>query len=268
MTAASTGAPDFVSTLVASLGCQPVSAYSHIIAAGVALACAVPMVRLARGSRVRELSLTIYASCVVTALFISGIYHSCDRGTVERFYLQRLDHYAIWALIAGTFTALHGSMWRGFWRGGILAIIWGYAAIGITLQVLWFRIFSSTWGLVLYLGMGWIGTASIVKLGRQIGFAKMWPFILSGVAFSTGAVLESKRWLVLVDGWFGGHEVFHFAVVLGCALNWLFIRKLLIHHAPFEPAFESNEVERTLITDEPDAVPAEAPAASGGNVAA
>jgi channel protein (hemolysin III family) len=253
----------FGATLVASLGCQPISAYSHLIAAGVAFAAAVPLVRLGRGNRTRVIALSIYATCVVAALFISGAYHSCDRGEPTRQFMQRLDHYAIWALIAGTFTALHATMWRGFWRGGVLAIIWTYAAVGITLQVMWFRIFSSTAGLYLYLGMGWIGAFSIVKLARQLGFAKVLPFIYSGVAFSSGAILESRGWPVLIIGWFASHEILHLLVVLGCALNWLFIRNLLINHAPFEPAFET--VERTLITDQPDA---EGGNASGGNVAA
>jgi channel protein (hemolysin III family) len=237
----------FSTNLVASLGCQPISAYSHLIAAGVAFAAAVPLVRLGRGSRTRVVALSIYVSCVVAALFISGAYHSCERGDETRNFMQRLDHYAIWALIAGTFTALHGTMWRGFWRGGVLAIIWSYAAIGIVLQVLWFRIFSSTAGLVMYLGMGWIGLASIVKLSRQLGFAKVLPFIYSGVAFSSGAIMESQGWPVLIKGWFASHEIFHFLVIVGCALNWLFIRNLLLHHAPYE-AFEA--VESTIITDE------------------
>jgi hemolysin III len=220
-----------LSDFLAMLGCQPISAYSHLIAAGVALASAVPLVRLGRGSKARVFALSIYASSVVIGLGISGIYHSCDRGGLARVIMQRLDYFAIWALIAGTFTGIHGSVYRGFWRGGFLAIIWGYAAIGMTLQALWFEAFSGNLGLALYLGMGWIGVASIVKLSRDLGFRAVRPILYSGVAYSAGAILEARGLPVIVPGIFGPHETFHFAVITGIGLNWMFVRRLLEVHA-------------------------------------
>lgn len=173
----------------------------------------------------------MYVSSVVAALAISGMYHSFDYGDAARAFMQRIDHYAIWALIAGTFTAVHGTMYKGFWRTGILAITWGYAAIGITLQVLWFDTFKGDLGLVLYLGLGWMGIASMVKLGRQLGFGAVRPFLYSGFFFSAGAILEAFHWPTLIDNWVGSHEIFHFAVIVGCSLNWLFIRRLQTHYA-------------------------------------
>ena len=217
-------------SLLSILGCQPISSWSHLIAAGFAFAAAVPLVRLGRGCSIRMLALSVYVSCVIAALAISGTYHSFNYGEAERVFWQRVDHYAIWALIAGTFTAIHGTMYKGFWRTGILAITWGYAAIGIALQVLWFDTFSGNLGLVLYLGLGWMGLASIFKLGRQLGFASVMPFIYSGIFFSVGAILEVMKWPILITDWVGAHEIFHFAVIVGVSLNWLFVRKLLTHH--------------------------------------
>jgi channel protein (hemolysin III family) len=219
----------------ALLGCQPVSSISHLLAAGVAFAAAVPLVRLGRGNPTRILSLSVYVFCVVAALAISGAYHSLARGGSARIIMQRVDHYAIWLLIAGTFTAVHGVMCKGFWRGGLLAIIWTYAFTGIFLQVFWFDRFSGTLGLSLYLGLGWIGLASIIKLGRQIGYVGVLPILYAGFAFSSGAILEACNWPVVIAGWMGAHELFHFAVVVGIALHWLFIRKLLRHHLPSDP---------------------------------
>jgi hemolysin III len=97
---------------------------------------------------------------------------------------------------------------------------------------MWFDTFNGKVALFLYLGLGWIGLASIVKLGLQIGFRRVRTMLYAGVAFSAGALIEGFGRLVLIPHWVGGHEVFHFAVVLGVALNWLFIRTLLIHHLP------------------------------------
>jgi hemolysin III len=214
------------------LGAQPVSSLSHLFASAVALVAALPLVRLGRGCSIRVCALGVYAMCVVIALAISGVYHSMTPGEAARVFMQRLDYYGIWLLIAGTFTAVHGVMCRGFWREGLLAIIWIYALTGIFLQVMWFDVFNGKVALFLYLGLGWIGTASIVKLGLQIGFRRVRTMLYAGVAFSAGALIEGFGRLVLIPHWVGGHEVFHFAVVLGVALNWLFIRTLLIHHLP------------------------------------
>ena len=212
--------------------CQPVSSYSHLVAAGAAVIAAVPLVRLARGNTSRTFALAIYVSCVTAALLVSGVYHSLARGGLAREIMQRLDYYAIWLLIAGTFTAVHGVACRGFWRGGILSIIWTYAAVGVTLQMFWWNTFSGTTGLALYLGFGWIGFASVVKLGRQIGYRQVLPVVYAGVIFSLGAILEACRWPVLIAGWVESHEIFHFAVILGIGTLWLFIRQLLVHHLP------------------------------------
>jgi hemolysin III len=226
-------------------GCQPVSSFSHLIAAGAALAAAVPLVRLGRGNTTRVFSLLVYVSCVVAALAISGVYHALAKGGYARHVMQRLDYFAIWALIAGTFTAVHGLMCRGFWRGGLLCIIWGYAAMGVLLQLVWWQRFSGHLGLVLYLGLGWMGFLSVIKLGRQIGYRQMVPVLVAGLMFSAGAILEACRWPVVLDPWVGSHEIFHFAVVGGIATLWLFIRRLLVHHVPREPV--------TLVKSRPDA---------------
>jgi hemolysin III len=212
--------------------CQPVSSFSHLIAAGAALVAAVPLVRLGRGNYGRVFALSVYVSCVIAALAISGVYHSLAEGGRARLIMQRLDYFAIWMLIAGTFTAIHGLMCRGFWRGGLLCIIWGYAAVGVLLQLLWWQRFSGHLGLLLYLGFGWIGFLSAIKLGRQIGYQQVLPVLAAGIIFSTGAILEACNWPVVLHPWIGAHEVFHFLVIAGIATIWVFIRRLLVHHLP------------------------------------
>jgi channel protein (hemolysin III family) len=199
--------------------CQPISSLSHLVAAFVALVAAVPLVRLARGSRSRQIAVVVYAVCVVATLGISGAYHSLDRGGAARSLMQRMDYLAIWLLIAGTFTALHGIMCEGLWRAGMLAFIWSAALAGALLQILRFDLFSGALGLGLYLAVGWVGVLSIFKLGRQIGFRAVRPIWLAGLAYSIGGVV-------------GPHEMFHFAVLIGVAMHWVFIRRLLDTHAP------------------------------------
>lgn len=212
--------------------CQPVSSLSHIAAAAAALVGGVPLVRLARGCRLRSAAVAVYVFCVVATLAISGTYHAVSRGCVARDVLQRMDHFAIWLLIAGTFTAVHGIMFSGAWRRGVLTFIWSYAAVAATLQIVWFDAFSGLLGLILYLGLGWVGIFSIFKLGRRLGFAVVRPVWGAGVAYTAGALLERGHHYMLFHRWVGPHEVFHGAVIVGVALHWFFIRQLLLVHAP------------------------------------
>lgn len=207
--------------------CEPVSSMTHLGASVAALFGAAPLVALGR-DRLRTAVLTLYAFGVVACLGISGIFHAQEHGGATRLLLQRLDHYAIWFLIAAAFTVVHFIACRGFWRWGILAIVWTYALVGVALQVLWFDVFSRWPGLALYLGMGSIGIASIMKLGRDLGFTAVRPLIGCGVLFTAGALGQPLGVPVVIPNWVGPHEVFHLAVMAGIFLQWRFVRSLLL----------------------------------------
>jgi channel protein (hemolysin III family) len=212
---------------------------SHLLGAIVALAETTSLLRLARGNAVRLAALSVYAFCVIVALAVSGAYHSLPRGCAARDVMQRLDYLAIWLLIAGTFTAVHGVMHEGPFRARLLTFVWSYAVLAIGAQGLWFKTFSSGVGLVLYLGLGWVGIVSVLKLGRELGYAAVRPLWGAGIAYSAGAILEAMSFPTIIRHWVGPHEIFHFAVLIGVALHWTFIRRLLTSHLPVQVPVES-----------------------------
>jgi channel protein (hemolysin III family) len=211
---------------------QPVSSLSHLLAAGVALVAAVPLLRLARGSTSRFWTVAVYAFCLVATLTISGTYHALQRGGSARAVMQRIDYVGIWLLIGGTLTAIHGVLCRGAWRSRTLAFVWIYALCGVMLQVYRFAFFYGLRGLMLYLGLGAVGVVSIIKLRRQLGARAVRPLWMAGIAYVAGAVLEATGHPSLIRLWVGPHEVFHIAVILGMVLHWVFIRRMLLVYAP------------------------------------
>jgi channel protein (hemolysin III family) len=206
--------------------CEPVSSMTHLGASLAAARGARPLIALGRDQG-RTPVLALYTFIVVGSLAISGLFHSLERGGAARELLMRLDHYAIWLLIAAAFTVVHVIACRGFWRWGILGIVWVYGTAGICLQVLWWDTFARWPGLALYLGMGWIGIGSIIKLGRELGFAAVRPLIYGGLLFSAGALAQPMGLPVLVPDWAGPHELFHLAVMAGMFLHWRFVERLL-----------------------------------------
>lgn len=199
---------------------DPVSCWTHLLGAGVALIAGVRLVRRGRGSAARVAALVAFVFGAVFMFSMSGTYHLLDREGAGRAVLQRLDHAAIFAMIAGTFTGLHGAALRGPWRWGFIALLWALAATAITLKTVFFEGTPEALGLALYLGMGWLGVVSWIKL-RHLAGGRIGRLLLQGgAAYSAGAILEYARWPDLLPGVVGPHELFHLCVIAGAALHW------------------------------------------------
>ena len=176
-----------------------------------------------RGDSGRVLSLCTFAFSCVLLLSLSGVYHLLAPGTAGREVLKRLDHAAIFGLIAGSFTPVHAILFRGAWRWGMLAGIWGAAIAGLALKTLNFSATPEWVGLLMFLGLGWMGAISVVALARRYGLGFVLPLIWGGLAYTAGAVAEFLRWPQLLPGIVGPHEIFHVAVLAGIAWHWSFI---------------------------------------------
>ena len=179
-----------------------------------------------RGQAARTTSLLIFTIVAVLLLVVSGIYHWLPHGTFEREVFRRLDHSAIWTMIAGTFTAIHLVGFRGTWRWSIPAVAWVIACVGIVFKLAFYESFSELVWLSAYLGLGWLGVLSIVELARKRRWGVVRLMLWGGLAYTFGAVLEYWRGALSFPRLVGPHEVFHVAVIVGIALHWLLVWRL------------------------------------------
>ncbi len=205
---------------------EPVSSLTHLAAAGVAAVAAVPLIRHAAPGAGGRVALVIFAFSAVFQLSMSGVYHLLDPGGGGRVVLQRLDHAAIFVLIAGTFTPIHVYLFTGIRRWGMLALIWTAAVTSLVLKSVFFDEIPEGLGLTFYLSLGWLGIGSVIMLIRQRGYRFSAGLLYGGVAYSIGAVMEYARWPVVVWGIVGAHELFHLAVIAALAWHWRFIHRL------------------------------------------
>ncbi len=209
---------------------EPFSSLSHLLPTGVFLAFGVGLLYRARGHAARIAALSVYVFACVFLLAMSGVFHLLEPGGTPRAILQRLDHAAIFIQIAGTFTPLHILLFRGFWRWGILAIIWGVAIAGLTLKSIYFNAMPESVGLLLYLGLGWMGGLSAVALYRWYGTRFLRPLIYGAIAFTLGAVIDFLHTPELVPGVIGAHELFHVAVLFGMGFHWYLVAQATEWH--------------------------------------
>jgi len=201
---------------------QPFSSLSHLLGAVVFAGFSLPLLLRGRGNGPRLTSLAIYCLGTVALLAISGTYHLLDPAGAARPWVRRLDHAAIFVLIACSFTPSLMILFRGKTRWGILWFIWVYAIVAIALKMAYFDQISSHQGLVLYLLMGGISIFPCLLISRRHGWSFLKPVLWGGLAYALGGTLESFQWPILVPGVIQWHEVFHVAVLIGLGFHWAF----------------------------------------------
>ena len=91
---------------------EPFSSMTHLLAAFVFLIISIFLIRRGRGNCARMIFLSVFSFACFFQFSMSGVYHLLDAGSA-RDILQRLDHAAIFILIAGSFTSIHGILFTG-----------------------------------------------------------------------------------------------------------------------------------------------------------
>jgi channel protein (hemolysin III family) len=207
-------------------------------AAGMAV-FAFPLISKARRAplqrRVPRIStMFVFVGSAILLLCMSAVFHLLEPGTPARGVLQRLDHAAIFVLIAGTFTPIQGILFKGPWRWGMLTLIWAVAAAGVSLKSVYFAETSETLGTVLYIAMGWLAVPSMIALGRRFSFRFILPVLYGGVAYTAGAIIDLVNPPPLIPNVLRPHELFHIAILAGLAFHSAFIWRIAA--APAAPA--------------------------------
>lgn len=202
---------------------DPVSSLSHLVGAVFFLITGiVSLVRYHQNWR-HSLAMGLFVFAVIFSLSMSGVYHLLTPDTTGRLVLQRLDHAAIFFLIAASFTPIHALLFRGLNGWGILLLIWLISISGITLKSIFFANMPEWMGLIFYLGLGWVGVYTAYLLTRHFGFNFTRLLLYSALAYTLGAVLDFEKAPNLIDHVFGAHEIFHLCVLAGISFHWCFL---------------------------------------------
>ena len=202
---------------------DPVSAATHLLAAAAFAALGVRLLRRGRGDRARVAFLGVYAGSCVLLMLTSAAYHAVAAGGAAQRVLLRLDHGAIFVLIAGTFTPAHGLLFRGPLRWLPLVLVWSAAFAGVTLKAAFFHATPPWLSLTFYLALGWFGAVSGCLLWARHGFAFTRPLLLGGIVYSLGAAADFARWPNPVPRVVHAHELFHLAVIAGALFHYAFV---------------------------------------------
>ncbi len=205
---------------------EPFSSLSHLLGGGLFLVISIVFLVRQHTRAYRSIAVGVYIFGVTFALAMSGVFHLLTPGTVAREVFQRLDHAAIFFLIAATYTPVHVILFRGFLRWGVLIFVWLVAVTAITLKSIYFHSIPEWLSLTLYLSLGWFGVYTTYHLYRRLGWQPIRPILHGALAYTAGAVMDFLQVPVLIPGVIGAHEAFHVLVLLGVFFHWTFIYRI------------------------------------------
>lgn len=205
---------------------EPYCGLSHAFGAVASLIGVATLMLLTRGGAAAYIGLTIYGLAAVLLFSASAAAHSLHVNARIDALLDRLDHAAIFALIAGTYTPICLTVLHGPWGYSILAIEWSIAALG-GLLVLFSRV-SVTWIAPLYVPMGWLVVVATGPLLRLATTATIAWLLIGGVVFTVGAVVFITKRPRLWPGRFGFHDLWHTMVLIGVGCHFIAISKVTL----------------------------------------
>jgi hemolysin III len=132
-------------------------------------------------------SVTVYCLGLLGMIFASGIYNMVPETAWPKQLLRRLDHAAIFIMIAGTYTPFAVNRVGAPYGTAVLWAIWICASIGVALKVLFPRRFERA-SLALYIGMGWMVVAVLKPLAASVASVDFWLLIGGGFVYTAGVV--------------------------------------------------------------------------------
>jgi len=170
----------------------------------------------------------VYGLGVMFLFFSSAWYHRNKREENETSLWRTLDHFAIFVMIAATYTPV---VWIWFdepWRTATLAFQWA-----VTLFGLGFKVFvkkAPRWvDPVLYLLMGWVAALAIVPLFQKMPLMVFFDLFWGGAWYTVGAIIYALKKPNFKPGVFGFHELFHVFILGGAVTHGsLVVRSLVI----------------------------------------
>jgi hemolysin III len=204
---------------------ERISVFSHVAGAAAAIAGTIVLLAAARGAADRTAVALVYGCSAVFMFSASSLYHAFKKGEDEISLWRKLDHIAIFFMIAGTYTPMCYIYLTGWWRWSIIIVQWSVVVFGLFFKIFYLNAPRALYT-VMYVLMGWVALVPIKQLIDAMPAGSLMLVLAGGIAYTAGAVMYAAKKPVVVPGMFGYHEIFHIFILLGATLHYL-----MIYHA-------------------------------------
>jgi hemolysin III len=178
---------------------------------------------VATGDSWRVTAASVYGATLVLLYATSTLYHALPGRRVKTVF-QRLDHAAIYLLIAGTYTPFVLGPLRGGWGWSLFGVVWALAVLGIVLKSV-FGIRLAVLSTAVYIVMGWLVVIAIGPLVARVPAAGLRWLVAGGVFYTLGVVFFAWDSRVRYS-----HAVWHLFVLAGSVAHFFAVSRYALGH--------------------------------------
>jgi hemolysin III len=193
---------------------ERLNGYTHLAGSVLAVAGAAALIELAghRADPMRLVSFSVYGVTLCLLYLASTLYHS-TQGRAKQV-LRKVDHCAIYLMIAGTYTPFALVTLNGTWGWTLFTAVWSLAIVGI-LQEVWIAKGARITSLAIYLIMGWIALIALFPLIEALTWNGFAWLLGGGLIYMVGIVfyLFDERFM----HW---HGIWHVCVLAGSGVHY------------------------------------------------
>lgn len=195
---------------------EKINAISHAL--GAVLAAVASIFMLIKGSYLplgQFIGLCVYALSLILLFAASSLYHYAE-SPQRRGWYKKLDHTAIYYLIAGTYTPFLSIAIPTAKAQYLLIALWVIAAIGTLFKLVFIHRFQKI-SLIAYLAMGWLALLIMDDMQRFLSDQALTYLIIGGLAYTIGALFYALKRVRYT------HAIWHVFVLIGAGSHFLAI---------------------------------------------
>jgi hemolysin III len=165
-------------------------AFVHAVGLVLGLAACVllAVTALPRARLWHLVSLGLYATGLMAMLGCSALYNLTAPGPRKALF-RRLDHAAIFLMIAGTYTPFTLVAIDGVWGIGLCLLVWAVAVGGILVELL-APARSDNLLVAAYILLGWVILVALAPLSTAVSLAGLILLVAGGVLYTVGVVFH------------------------------------------------------------------------------
>lgn len=161
----------------------------------------------------RIVAFAIYGATLIILYLVSTLYYSLTHSRAKAIF-RRLDHSAIYLLIAGTYTPVILISLRNTWAIYMLPIVWIMAGIGIYIKLFYIHRFEKL-SIKYYILMGWMALIAAKPLFDSIPIEAFMWIIVGGLSYTTGIIFYAWQRLPY------NHTIWHGFVLVGSVSHFI-----------------------------------------------
>lgn len=160
-------------------------------------------------------SYSLYGGSMILLFLASTLYHAIPHPRAK-FWLKKLDHCAIYLLIAGTYTPFLLVGLKSPLAHGLMVVIWCLALVGVLFKLAFVHRFEAL-SVVTYLLMGWLSLIVIYQLAVTLSPGGVWLLAAGGIVYSLGVIFYVSKRIPY------NHAIWHGFVLGGSICHFLAI---------------------------------------------